>query len=138
MSDVENMLALLGFCAVVALWLKLTTARERAVVEARSQCHRHGLQLLDESVGLRAIRLRRVNGLRRIERGYDFEVSINGDDRKQGRLWMIGDALSGLSLPTVELASAESIVASALAKASASSSNVVPLHPSRPPGDRLH
>jgi hypothetical protein len=139
MSDVENMLALLGFCAVIALWLKLTSARERAVAEARSQCDRHGLQLLDETVGLRAIRLRRINGLRRIERGYDFEVSIDGDDREQGRLWMIGDALSGLSLPTVELASPESIVATALTKASAPSSNVVLLHPpARPRGDRLH
>ncbi|MBB6242294.1 DUF3301 domain-containing protein [Rhodanobacter sp. MP1X3] len=135
MSDVENMLALLAFCAIVVLWLKLTAARERAVNEARRQCQQHGLQLLDESVGLRAVRLRRVNGLRRVERGYAFEVSIDGDDREPGRLWMIGDALSGLSLPTIELASAESIVASALAKAS---SNVVPLHPGRRPDDRLH
>ncbi len=138
MSDVENMLALLGFCALIVLWLKLTAARERAMIEARKQCDQHGLQLLDESVGLRAIRLRRVNGLRRVERGYDFEVSIDGDDREQGRLWMIGDALSGLSLPTIKLASAESIVASALVKASASSSNVVQLRPSRPRDDRLH
>ena len=135
MSDVENMLALLAFCAIVVLWLKLTAARERAVNEARRQCQQHGLQLLDESVGLRAVRLRRVNGLRRVERGYAFEVSIDGDDREPGRLWMIGDALSGLSLPTIELASAESIVASALVKAS---SNVVPLHPGRRTDDRLH
>lgn len=89
------MLVLLVFCAVVALWLKLSVARERAVHEARQQCAQHGLQLLDESVGLRALRLRRVNGLRRIERGYGFEVSIDGDDREPGRLWMIGSELTG-------------------------------------------
>jgi hypothetical protein len=142
MSDVEDMLVLLVFCAVVALWLKLTGARERAVQEARRQCELHRLQLLDESVGLRAMRIRRINGIRRIERGYVFDVSIDGDDREQGRLWMIGNALSGLSLPTIEPTSAdeptsaESIVAAALAKAS---SNVVQLHSGRRQSDdRLH
>jgi hypothetical protein len=90
MSDVEDMLLLLLLCAAVVLWLKLTAARERAMVEARRQCEKRGLQLLDESV----------------------------------------------SQPTVELASAETIVATALVKAS---SNVVPLHPNRrPPNERLH
>ena len=135
MSDLKDMLVLLAFCAIVALWLKLTSARERAMREARRQCQQHGLQLLDESVGLRAVRLRRVNGRRVIERGYSFDVSIDGDDREQGRLWMIGSALSGLSLPTTEQASPESIVASALAKAA---SNVVELHPRRGLDDRLH
>jgi hypothetical protein len=136
MSDVQDMLLLLMLCAAVTLWLKLTAARERAMVEARRQCEKHGLQLLDESVGLRALRLRRIDGIRRVERGYVFDVSIDGDDREQGRLWMVGNAMTGLSLPTIELTSAETIVASALAKAS---SNVVPLHPHRrPPNERLH
>lgn len=136
MSDIENMLLLLVLCATVVLWLKLTSARERAMSEARRQCERHGLQLLDESVGLRAVRIRRMDGLRRIERGYSFDVSIDGDDREQGRLWMIGSTVSGLSLPTIQRASAESIVAEALVKAS---SNVVQLHPGRrPPDAPLH
>jgi len=138
MSDIEDMLLLLVLCALVVLWLKLTSARERAMSEARRQCERHGLQLLDESVGLRAVRIRRIDGLRRIERGYSFEVSIDGDDREQGRLWMIGSSVTELSLPTIEVASAESIVAEALAKAKASS-NVVQLHPGRrPPDEPLH
>ncbi len=138
MSDIQDMLLLLVLCAVVLLWLKLTSARERAMSEARRECERHGLQLLDESVGLRALRIRRIDGLRRIERGYSFDVSIDGDDREQGRLWMIGSSVSGLSLPTTKLASAESIVTDALAKAKASS-NVVQLHPHRrPPDERLH
>ena len=138
MSDIEDMLLLLVLCALVVLWLKLTSARERAMSEARRQCERHGLQLLDESVGLRAVRIRRIDGLRRIERDYSFEVSIDGDDREQGRLWMIGSSVTELSLPTIEVASAESIVAEALAKAKASS-NVVQLHPGRrPPDEPLH
>ena len=138
MSDIEDMLLLLVLCAIVILWLKLTSAREHAMSEARAQCERYGLQLLDESVGLRAVRIRRVDGLRRIERGYSFEVSTDGDDRAHGRLWMIGSSMTELSLPTIEVTSTESIVAEALAKAKASS-NVVQLHPGRrPPDAPLH
>lgn len=103
MSDFSNLLLLLAFGAAIGWWLKLSGARDRAVREARRQCELHGLQLLDETVGLRGLRLCRVNGLRRVERCYGFEVSIDGHDRAPGRLWMIGDALSRLSLPTIEL-----------------------------------
>lgn len=99
MSNLHDMLVLLALGAVIGGWMKLSAARERAVREARAQCLQHGLQLLDETVGLRRVRLRRVNGLWRLERCYDFEVSISGNDRESGRLWMIGGALSSLSLP---------------------------------------
>lgn len=127
MSDLSNLLLLLALVAVAGLWLQLSTARERAVREARRQCQQHGLQLLDETVGLRAVRLRRVDGLRRIERCYGFEVSIDGHDREPGRLWMIGEALSSLSLPTIELLPREETAAR---NAEATSpDNVVPLRP---------
>ena len=136
MSDLSNLLLLLLLGVVVALWLRLSVARERAIKEARQQCQQHGLQLLDETVGLRSVRLRRVNGLRLIERCYGFEVSIDGDDREPGRLWMIGNALTGLSLPTIELVPRESIVRST--NTVTPGSNVVPLHPRGRMDDRLH
>lgn len=127
MSDLSNLLLLLALGAVVGLWLKLSVARERAVQEARRQCQQHGLQLLDETVGLRGVRLRRVNGLRMIERCYGFEVSIDGHDREPGRLWMIGNALTSLNLPTIELLPHEDVIAGKALPAPGS--NVVPLHP---------
>lgn len=135
MSDLSNLLLLLVLGAGVGLWLKLSVARERAVREARRQCEQHGLQLLDETVGLRHVRLRRVDGWRRLERCYSFEVSIDGDDREPGRLWMIGQTLSGLSLPTIELVPPSS--ASPRPVLPKTISNVVPLHP-RDRIDRLH
>jgi len=102
MSDFSALVLLLVLGATVGLWLKLSVARERAVRVARQECRRHGLQLLDETVGLRALRLRRIDGLRRLERGYGFEVSVDGHDREPGRLWMIGEALTDLSLPVTE------------------------------------
>ena len=103
MSDLSNLLLLVVLGAVVGLWLKLSVARERAVREARQQCQLYGLQLLDETVGLRGLRLRRANGLRRVERCYGFEVSVEGHDRQPGRLWMIGTALTSVSLPSIEM-----------------------------------
>ncbi|CAM5457789.1 DUF3301 domain-containing protein [Rhodanobacter lindaniclasticus] len=126
MSDFSALVLLLVLGAMVGLWLKLSVARERAVRVARQQCQLHGLQLLDETVGLRALRLRRVNGLRRIERGYGFEVSIDGHDREPGRLWMIGDALTDLSLPVMEPAMAANAPEDAFP---ASSGKVVALRP---------
>ncbi|MFC5579648.1 DUF3301 domain-containing protein [Rhodanobacter terrae] len=127
MSDLSSLLLLLAFGAIVGLWLKLSVARERAVQEARRQCQQHGLQLLDETVGLRGVRLRRVNGLRMIERCYGFEVSIDGHDREPGRLWMIGNALTSLSLPTIQLLPHEEAVPGKALPAPGS--NVVPLRP---------
>jgi hypothetical protein len=132
MSDFSNLLLLLGSGAMIGCWLKLSGARDRAVREARRQCELHGLQLLDETVGLRSLRLCRANGLRRLERCYGFEVSIDGHDRAPGRLWMVGDALSRLSLPTIELLHPDDRADAAMPPASG---KVVTL---RRQGDRLH
>ncbi|HEV2682252.1 MAG TPA: DUF3301 domain-containing protein [Rhodanobacter sp.] len=134
MGDLSNLLLLLALGAIVGLWLKLSVARERAMQEARRQCQQHGLQLLDETVGLRGLRLRRVNGLRMIERCYGFEVSIDGRDREPGRLWMIGSMLTSISLPTIELLPHETTMTGEALPAPAS--NIVPLRP--PINQRLH
>lgn len=136
MGNLHDMLVLLMLGVIIGAWLKLSTARERAVREARGQCQQHGLQLLDETVGLRRIRLRRVDGLHRVERCYDFEVSINGHDREPGRLWMIGSALTSLSLPVIKH---ELPAEPGERELDPMRSNVValPLRP-RPPTDRLH
>ncbi len=158
MGNVNDLLVLLALVALIGLWLKQSAARERAGAEARRQCERHGLQLLDETVGLRALRLRRVAGRLRLERCYGFELSIDGADRATGSLWMLGDTLSELRLPTVVLTPPESAVAAEMPGIGAASrpaqieptpdhpgepapgSNVVPLRPRRRSGggDTLH
>ena len=127
MSDLSNLLMLLVLGAIIGLWLKLSVARERAMQEARRQCLQHGLQLLDETVGLRGVRLRRFNGLRMLERCYGFEVSLDGHDRETGRLWMIGNILTNVSLPTIERLSHEAAIAGT--RLPAPGSNVLPLRP---------
>ncbi|WP_199096420.1 DUF3301 domain-containing protein [Dyella sp. ASV21] len=135
MSDLPDLILLVALLGIVGAWLKFSRAREQAVEEARRQCRQHGLQLLDESVGLRSVRLRRGNGPMRLERCYSFEVSIDGDDREPGRLWMIGHTLTGLSLPTIQ-----SHLPGLQVEHSAppASDNVVPLRRRLPTDSRLH
>ncbi|MGA0588544.1 DUF3301 domain-containing protein [Dyella sp. KRB-257] len=102
MGNLHDLLFLLVIGGIITAWMKLARAREVAVAAARRHCELHGLQLLDETVGLRALRLRRIDGERRLERGYGFEVSVDGEDREPARLWMIGQQVSGLNLPTVQ------------------------------------
>lgn len=128
MSQVSDLLALLALAAVAGAWLKSTRARERAVDEARRQCAQHGLQLLDETVGLRGFRLRRVGGRRRLELGYAFEVSTHGDDRQDGRLWMHGERLAAMSLPNP----GEPLPDPATAPPTVMTGNVVPFQSRRP------
>jgi hypothetical protein len=128
MSQVSDLLALLALAAVAGLWLKSTRAREHAVDEARRQCAQHNLQLLDETVGLRGLRLRRIGGRRRVEAGYTFEVSAHGDDRLEGRLWMRGGRLAALSLPSVD----EPLQGPIAPQPTAHYGNVIPLRPRQP------
>jgi hypothetical protein len=103
MGDLATLFLLLILLAIAGVWLMLSRARDRAIQEARQRCQQYGLQLLDETVGLSGVRLRRFRGQRVLERRYSFEVSIDGDDREAGHLWMIGHLLTALILPTVEL-----------------------------------
>jgi len=102
MSELSDLVFLVLLLGVIGLWLKLSRGREQAAEEARQQCRQHGLQLLDESVGLRGVKLLRQHGQLLLERCYTFEVSIDGNDREPGKLWLIGRTLSGISLPTIQ------------------------------------
>lgn len=137
MSNVTDMLVLLALGAVIGTWMKLSSARELAVREARAQCRQHGVQLLDETVGLRRVRLRRVDGQRHLERCYGFEVSVDGHDRAPGRLWMIGRSLTSLSLPSVE-PPADAAAFVAAPRPATDSDNVVMFPSRRSSSDRLH
>ncbi|MFK2903259.1 DUF3301 domain-containing protein [Dyella ginsengisoli] len=145
MGNLHDLLLLLVLGGIVTAWMKLSRAREIAVSAARRHCELHGLQLLDETVGLRAIRLRRMDGHRRLERGYGFDVSIDGEDREQGRLWMIGQRVSGLNLPTVQwlVGGGEESTSARRAGSEApietgASSNVIPLRRRLPNDQQRH
>ncbi|MHC1481603.1 DUF3301 domain-containing protein [Frateuria aurantia] len=101
MSSLTDLMTLLAMLAAGAAWMQLSRGRELAASEARRLCQRHGLQLLDETVGLRSLRLRRHAGRWAMIRGYAFDVSVDGADRESSRLWMAGRQIHAYQLPTV-------------------------------------
>jgi hypothetical protein len=136
MGDFATLFLLLFLVVIAIAWLRLSRARDRAIQEARSRCQQHGLQLLDETVGLSGLRLRRYGDQRVVERRYSFEVSIDGDDREAGHLWMIGHTLTALILPTIELYTPEP--ASTNPSKAPAQGNVVPFRRSPTDRDRSH
>jgi hypothetical protein len=128
MGDFATLLLLLILAVIIGTWLRLSRARDKAIHEARLRCQQHGLQLLDETVGLSGLRIRRLHGQRVIERRYSFEVSIDGNDREAGHLWMIGNVLTALILPTIELYTPEDDTR-ALSLGQAEGKNVLPFRP---------
>lgn len=139
MGDFATLLLLLILFAVAAVWLTLSRARDKAVQEARARCQQYGLQLLDETVGLSGIRFRRVEGRLTAERRYSFDVSVDGNDREAGHLWMLGNVLTALILPTIELYTPDNDARTLDARALADptrpeSGNVLPFRPRS--GDR--
>jgi hypothetical protein len=129
MGDFATLLLLLILVAIAGTWLRLSRARDKAIQEACTRCQQHGLQLLDETVGLSGLRIRHVHGRRVIERRYSFEVSIDGDDREAGHLWMIGNVLTALILPTIELYTPDDDAHAPSHAMDVESGNILPFRP---------
>ncbi len=91
---------LVAAMAAVAFWFAGRAAAETATHLGRRACSRAGVQWLDHSVHLVAMRLRRgPGGWLGLERHYQFEYSNGGDDRHAGRLVLHGRHLRSLVGP---------------------------------------
>ena len=77
-------------------------AREQATRHGRLLCREAGVQMLDQSVSLRRLRIARRDGLPTFIRRYGFEVSLDGSDRHRGHLDLAGHRLEAWSLPLRE------------------------------------
>lgn len=73
------------------LWLDSMKVREVAVGAARTACTADGLMLLDDTVAIANIKLRRDDdGHVKIQRAYEFEYSDTGDNRLKGSVILLG------------------------------------------------
>lgn len=73
--------------AIGWFWYSSVQAKEIAVLGSKMRCESRGLLLLDQTVSLSKVRLRRDrSGQMRVERKYQFEFSSNGDDRYRGEI----------------------------------------------------
>jgi len=99
MFPLSEILLLAFFLALAWLWWDSMQAREAAVTAARSACENEGLQLLDDTVGIAALRpARNAEGRLLLQRAYEFEFSDTGDNRMKGSVVMLGRRVLVLNL----------------------------------------
>ncbi len=94
-----NVLILIAIALALWFWWSSAQSREIAVKLARGACSRCSVQLLDETVTLRKMRLQRnESGHMNIARWYRFEFSTSGQDRRDGIVGMLGSKLLSMHL----------------------------------------
>jgi hypothetical protein len=92
-----ELVLVLALIIAAGVWLDIMRQHDYALHAARRLCASHQVQLLDHTVGLAALKLRRHEGRLRLERHYAFEVSVDGSDRQPGTLWLLHGRLAGVS-----------------------------------------
>jgi hypothetical protein len=101
-------LSLLLVATAIWTWMDALRAREQAIRHGHALCREAGVQLLDQTVSLKRLRLARRDGLPTFVRRYGFEVSLDGSDRHRGHLDLAGHRLEAWSLPLGETAAVAS------------------------------
>lgn len=74
--------------------------RERALAITRRYCQQQHVMLLDESVGLQKLRLKKTAPRQwRLVRTYGFEFTVSGAERYQGHITLISGYAPAIYLP---------------------------------------
>jgi hypothetical protein len=120
---IGTLLSLLAVLLAFYAWHAALRAREQARAGSHELCASAGVQLLDQTVALRRLRIERapLGGLRLL-RCYAFEVSTDGINRLHGSLDLSGGSVIAWDVPG--LATPSGAVA-------ARSGNVIELRPPR-------
>lgn len=91
------LLLLLGL--LVWFWQNTLRARENALHAARELCQLQQLQLLDATVTLQSLKLRRgEDGRLRLRRTFLFSYSDTGENRRSGFILMTGNRIEQVGL----------------------------------------
>jgi len=93
-------LILLAIVTLILLfWFETLRMREYVIRRCKSTCEAAGLQLLDQSVALNSISMKRDrNGRWRVHRSYQFHVSENGTDRYPGSIILTGNRIEAVHI----------------------------------------
>ncbi|MEM7255778.1 MAG: DUF3301 domain-containing protein [Pseudomonadota bacterium] len=94
-----DIIILLLIAAAGWFWWSSAQSRETAVALARRACAQCQVQLLDETVTLTKLRLKRNDaGAMQIARWYRFEFSTSGDNRRDAVVGLLGKKLLSMHL----------------------------------------
>lgn len=87
----NSLLFLALVCIIVWLWQDALRCREYAIQQCRKICNEMNVQLLDETVALASIYLKKDSSNRgRLLRRYNFEISPEGAMRRNGFIILSG------------------------------------------------
>jgi hypothetical protein len=86
----STLIALIVLLVIVLLWMDGARAREFATALVDELCRRRGLQLLDGTVSVARVGIRRSPQGLRFRRMFRFEFSAEGVGRRTGYLLLIG------------------------------------------------
>jgi hypothetical protein len=94
-----EVVALFAAAGVAALVWTSLKAREAANAAMRAACRAEGLLFLDDTVALESMRpVRDRDGRMVLRRVYAFEYSDTGDNRRQGRVAMLGPRIVAVEM----------------------------------------
>lgn len=97
----SEVLLIIFVSALGLYWLEAMRCKEIAVVNARRECKRCNVQLLDQTVHQLRISLSRdQNHQWRVWREYQFEYTEDGETRCEGRQTLLGQRLVRMALET--------------------------------------
>lgn len=90
-SYLLNLMGILLIALAVVFWWKNQGVKQIAYQVARRHCDELGVQLLDQSIMLRGISLKRTaTGNLTLLRKFVFEFTSTGDERYKGEVRMLG------------------------------------------------
>ena len=97
--DILDLFLLTLITSIIYYWVCAQRIRELALKGAQQECKKLDLQLLEGSVALKKLRIKRTHsGRLGLIRDYIFEFSATGDERYLGTVTMFGLSVVNIDL----------------------------------------
>jgi hypothetical protein len=94
MLQFSDLIIFLLIALLVAYWWQWQSVRQIALQACKDYCRARNIQLLDQTVALRAVRFKRDAGGRlRLWRLFLFEFTASGSERCNGHVLMLGSRI---------------------------------------------
>ncbi|MCK5877964.1 MAG: DUF3301 domain-containing protein [Candidatus Marithrix sp.] len=96
----DSIILLILFGGIIWFWVSTLQCREITKVVAQKTCKQFQLQLLDDTITITKLRVKRnENGRLSWQRTYQFEFSDSGNNRQKGTIVMFGTKVEILEMP---------------------------------------
>lgn len=97
MFELSDLWIWIVLSAIGMYWWSSQGIKQRALAVCKAHCKKMDLQLLDDSVVLHRLWLKRdKHGGVRVRRKYQFEFASTGDERYRGQLTLLGHDIESI------------------------------------------